>query len=489
MKGIKLKKYIYATIMILCTIFLLISCILPEETQKASKVEEISKIPEMIETLIKSSSEPSDFQLQYQMLNKEIFGRNLILWYTDEMKEEVYEYSEEVKGEFVEVQNAGNSFPPELITAFEEMLYQSFDYNMDKSFWEDIEKSIYFEATKKFSSDKFELDMEEMKRLFPELEDPEVEMASEYDAYKLVSGRENCVNMFHFNMTPDQDNYVIAESSGGSNGAMMIELTKLENDEFVIISSFETQNNGYGRVIQYGEGFYYVFIEYNYNLKNYDGIRIHKLGENAAEDNLLIKYLPYNYVWKNVYMTTDGESLNTYLEGIKGDITSDTYLENGLAKDVDVFCGDEIKDEDFGVQNVDEFYFSSHYHKADFANIGVPIYMRKSNFIPSDYRNVWQFKCRFFLQNPENDSVWELDQMEIGASGAVPYQDRLVLVQMWFKEIEGKVYTLCLYHAFDYNYVLNVYAIEGDKAEQIRTDILSPQRQFVLTEGERFFSG
>ena len=127
-------------------------------------------------------------------------------------------------------------------------------------------------------------------------------------------------------------------------------------------------------------------------------------------------------------MTTECASLNTYLEGIKGDVTSDKYLENGLAKDIDVFCGDEIEDKDFGVPSVDEFYFSSNYYKTDFTNIGVPIYMRKSNFIPSDYRNVWQFKCRFFLQNPENNSVWELDQMEIGAQGAVPYPLQIKLL-------------------------------------------------------------
>ena len=102
-------------------------------------------------------------------------------------------------------------------TAISAFPKQSFDYNMHSFLWEDIQKSIYFEVTKKFSSDKFELDMEEIKRLFPklfpELENSEVEVGSEYYAYKLVSGSENCVNMFHFHMTPDQDNYVIAENS------------------------------------------------------------------------------------------------------------------------------------------------------------------------------------------------------------------------------------------------------------------------------------
>ena len=105
--------------------------------------------------------------------------------------------------------------------------------------------------------------MDQMKSLFSELEKSEIEITNKFDAYKLVSGTENCVNMFHFQMASDQDNYVIVESSGGSNGAIVVELTKRENGEFITISSFETQNEGYGRVIQYGGEFYYVFAEYN----------------------------------------------------------------------------------------------------------------------------------------------------------------------------------------------------------------------------------
>ncbi len=68
----------------------------------------------------------------------------------------------------------------------------------------------------------------------------------------------------------------------------------------------------------------------------------------------------------------------------------------------------------------------------------------------------------------------------------MPNRRNPVLVQMWFKEMEGKVYTFCLYHVSDYNYMLNVVLLEGNKVNRVRTDILSPQRHFVLTEGEKF---
>lgn len=487
MESRQINKYIHTFIAALCLALLLISCKSMNAAYKIKKAE--NRILEAIVCIDEPGSKGQSFQAQYLMLNRDILGKNLTSWFTEEMQEEIYKYSEQVKGVFLEVQNEKSIFPPELIKAIEEILYQSFDTSLNKISWEDIQKSIYFNVTKEFNADKFELDMDQMKSLFPELEKSEIEITNKFDAYKLVSGTENCVNMFHFQMASNQDNYVILESSGGSNGAIVVELTKRENGEFITISSFETQNEGYGRVIQYGGEFYYIFAEYNYNLKTDDGIRIHRLGENAAEENLLIKYLPYNYIWKNVYMTTEGSCLGTYLDNIKDDITSNRYMEKGLSKDIAVFCGDEEEDAEFKVPSVDEVYFGSNYYKIDFANIGVPVYMRKSNFIPSNYRTVWQFKCRFFLQDLENDCVCELERLEIGAEAIPPASNRPNLVQMWFKEIEGKVYTLCLYHVFDYNYVFCAYVLDGNQIERIRTDILSPQRAFILTEGEKFFSG
>ena len=54
---------------------------------------------------------------------------------------------------------------------------------------------------------------------------------------------------------------------------------------------------------------------------------------------------------------------------------------------------------------------------------------------------------------------------------------------MWFKKIDGKVFTFRIYHVSDYNYVLNTVLVEGNHVMQVRNDIFSPQRKFVITEG------
>lgn len=432
-----------------------------EEIQKREKIDNVEK------------EEMTSPQSDYQALNKDLFGQNSLQWF------EIQLFSESVKGEFTEVQKENSMFPEELISEFENIIYQSFDNSLQKYAWEEAQKSSYFEITDKFGANDFELNIEEIRKLFPELEDAETET----ETYEKLSGSENCFDMFHFHMDTNQDNYLFVIDSEGSAGTVIIRLTKLEQGEFATICEFPVENSGYGRVIKYDEDFYYVFVAKNYNIKNYDGVHIHKLSANAREENLVIKYLPIDYVWKNVYMRADGEELDTYLESIKGEITSDEYLESGKEKDIEIYYGDEA----FFVPDNDKGLYFDGYNKIDFLNIGTPVYIKKSNHTPygaNSANSMWYLKCDFKIRNRETGSLIKLDNMEIGEY--IPSDFDPILVQMWFKESEDKVYTFCLYHVCDYNYVLNVLLIEGDKVSRIRTDIISPKRQFALTEGEIF---
>ena len=87
------------------------------------------------------------------------------------------------------------------------------------------------------------------------------------------------------------------------------------------------------------------------------------------------------------------------------------------------------------------------------------------------------------MEDPVHESVRELEEMRIGEA-SFP-----ALVQMWFEEFGGKVLTFQVYHYTDYNYMLHVLLIEGDKVTQLRTDIFSPERSFIVTEGEIFNGG
>lgn len=212
--------------------------------------------------VVEENCETTDFRSAYQLLNQKLFGRDAIQWLDDSLKQEIFLYSEEVKGEFVEVQNEESMFPAELINLLEKMIYQSLDSSLQKFSWEEIQKSIYFKTIEELGGENFELDLEEMKNIFSSVKEI-TEVEDVYDAYKLVSGEINCQNIFHFHMTDNQDNYVFVIGSGGSAGVVSVRLTERINDEFIVISEFQTQNSGYGMVIQFNDDFYYIFLEYN----------------------------------------------------------------------------------------------------------------------------------------------------------------------------------------------------------------------------------
>lgn len=169
----------------------------------------------------------------------------------------------------------------------------------------------------------------------------------------------------------------------------------------------------------------------------------------------------------------------SYIDSIKEVITSDEYLEKGTGSGGYVFYGDEEEDIHFPLS--DEY---NQYYKIDFANMGIPIYMIKSVFESSDYRSTQHLNAKFYINDYQDDSPIELENLELGSS-----PNDIQLEQMWFKRIDGKVLTLRIYHTSDYNYVLNVVLIEGDKVTQLRTDIFSPQRKFKMEESSIFQNG
>ena len=449
----------------------------------AEFLKKLGKNAEQEDNVVYEKAKAIEFENRYRILNRDIFGnKTMIPWYSDETKQEIEDYAETVKGDLIEVWEEDSMFPQGLVIELENMIYQSLNRSMKKYAWGETQQSIYFETMQKLGEKKWHPDLDEMKKLFPELNDDSLELDSVYDAYRAVCGK-YCEDLFHI-PTSESDNYVFVMYYGGTAGIRYVELTELVNGEFVTISEFETSNAGWGTVFQYEDEFYYIFLQHNYSMKIYDGVRVYKLGENMEYENIQIKHLPYAFVRKNLYNTSEGGELDSYIKSIQDEITSEKYLDNGTdGSGWGVYFGDEEEvTEDFIVPENDRYY-SNTYHQIDFTNMGIPIYMRKSNYEPSNYYTTASLVSSFYLRNPLDDSIVTLQNMKIsGGSGPE-------VVQMWFREMDGKVYTFCMYHVSDYNYMLNVVRLEGNYVNRIRTDILSPQRSFVLTEGERALYG
>ncbi|MBD5531048.1 MAG: hypothetical protein HDQ98_02425 [Lachnospiraceae bacterium] len=429
-----------------------------------------------------------DYDEAVRMLNQDLFNNDSVNWAYYMIAEGCYNFSEEVKREFEPNTDCGD-FPKELVIRLEEELYQSVEHSLYRT--SDLvfcATSSYFDVLREYGCDEFVLNLDDMYRLFPELGECGESFHYVYQAYRYIRGSENCFGMFYFHMTPGEENYLFAVSSGGSNGAVTLELTRRTEDGFIPICSFETQGSGYGRVIECEGDFYYVCLEDNYNLSVVDGIRIHRLGENAQSENLLIRYLPDSYYWKIISRTSAisdfSSSLDVHLTRIEEEITSDRYMEQGGYREgPDVFYGDETE-----VTALSDVY--NQYYEIDFANIGVPVYMRKSIFIPSSSGEELFLRAHFYVADPEAGAVETMEDLEelenlLIENDASP-KSAMTLVQLWFEEIRGQVVTFRLYHVCDYNYLLNVILIEGDQIRQIEAEICSPHRTFVLLQGQEF---
>lgn len=245
---------------------------------------------------------------------------------------------------------------------------------------------------------------------------------------------------------------------------------------------------GGGRIIQYDNNFYYVTFYANEILHCIDGIRIHKLGTDALKENILIRYVPEHYVWKNIYDNKDtefGTELEDYIDSIRSEVTSDEYLENGDESGIHIYYGDEVYAPDFVVES--EQYGKAEYYQIDFANIGVPVYMRKHNHFPPHFPCF--VRAEFYLCDEEQNEVLKLENMGLEVDSSYPFGLDLEIQQIWFKEIDGQVLTFCVYYLSDYNYVLDVLLVDGDEITRVRSDAFVPdQSGFVLTEGKIFWT-
>lgn len=412
-----------------------------------------------------------DYLSVFSVLNKPILVDSLDLMGLTE--QEVNQYLDNIAGPFTETINTGGIFPPELVGMFEKVLYD-YRYKENERGFADS----YIKTVQNLGACNCKVSIDDLYALFPEIREYKSEIKSPSDAYKFIQFPDNCYRVFRLPLKSDGIYYVIEYQSGGTNGACSVQFTKLLDGNKTIINEFEIQNYGAGEVIQYDSDYYYVFIQYNYNLKTDDGIRIHKLGEHADTENILIRYLPKEYIWKNIrelQIDCKGE-LEQYIESIKDIITSE-YLDNGTGK-VSVFNEDEANDtvkiltEDFVIE----------YGSIDFANLGIPVYLTKGLYFPDTSHDSMCLLSEFYIRDSQKDSFIELEKLRLDLETS----RELKLIQLWFKEIGGKIFTFRIYHISSYNYVFDVSLIEGDNVTRVRTDLLLAQKKYVLTEGEKF---
>lgn len=406
------------------------------------------------------------------VMNKNYVKELTSMWYSTRLKNEIYEYAASVNQTPQTVPYEKEPFPEELVISMENLVCQPLDREFDRAWYSgeeyEFEDTSYAREMDRLGAKDTALTVEKMRESYPQLLDKckgiDLESDSIYDVYRAVGG-EYCEGIFCYRDDAGEERFLLVYDSGGSFGIRNVCQAELRADgSFEEITYFETKNAGYGNVISCGDSYYYAYLEYNYNLKIHDRVRLHRLGDAPGEECLVIKYVPASYLWNNKFDMYEGGELEAYIKRIQDDVTSERYLDRGMDLDMAVYDGDERRgQEEMGV--------------IDFTNTGVPVYMDKSSFVPSNDSLQWGLRCKFYIGSGDRENLTELEKAEIDVPVQTPR-----LVQMWFKKIGDKVYSFFMYHVEDYNYVLQTALIEGRDIRLIRSDVLVPRRHFVISD-------
>ena len=395
-------------------------------------------------------------------------------WVEDMIREEICDSAEAAQGSFEAMVSEHGVIPDGLVILLEEAFYHSVGPDIRKA------DSAYQKVLADLGANQYEMSLEDLITAFPEVEAAKEQLEDRHAAIELLSEQTDAPcdigDIFHM----EGNRYLFEWKSGGSDGAMSVRLTEYQDGSFHTLIEFEICHAG-GRLIKYENDFYYIFLLDNSISADFHddvgtiGMRIYKIGENAAVDNLSIYYLPKEYLWEEQDSSPEFPGLGNYIELLQ---SKAEYwdIADGYASRYFQPCirGDEIKVTDIDTDNLK--YPSAEVYQADVANLGFPVYIqwcRESN----------GYEIRFSLMDSKTNMLQELEQLSID-EGSHPLALRLV--DMWFKEIDGKTLTFSLYYVSDYSYLLNAVLLEGGEAKPINAWILLPQREFVLSEGEVF---
>lgn len=225
-----------------------------------------------------------------------------------------------------------------------------------------------------------------------------------------------------------------------------------------------------GKVIPHSGGLYIVERPYPWfeHARYLDNITIHRLIPEGGQD-ADIEAVPESFMWQKIYdnRAAYAGDVSGYLEEIKADLADLSYR----SKDEDIYTGDE--DPEIGmnlflrlgsvVSPYEPFY------KIDFNNDGKDEYISKEKSYNHIYAGIYLFTGRGVKILGYDESAGE----DLGRP-----------VQLWFKEISGKVYTFRLFYHEDSYYVLNVSLIEGTRITQVQTHIIVPRVKYTINGQE-----
>lgn len=203
-----------------------------------------------------------------------------------------------------------------------------------------------------------------------------------------------------------------------------------------------------------------------------------RLDASLSHKYSVITYLPNQFHWQQVYHLKDSAEtkLYDYIRSIQDNLTENIYVDKETRfsfMELPAFTGDETgaidMDKLLRLQSVNGYRprfqrdFSS--YEIDYDNDSIPEYFKRDHFR-------YDLFCQFYEMTESKTMEVKMDFLDISGNEN--------LKQMWFKKIEGKIYTFQLYWQDDYNFYLTASLIEGEQQQYQQIYLISPEREYSI---------
>ena len=374
--------------------------------------------------------------------------------FSDDLNKLIDNFAVETQGSFVPV-NEDENIPDDLMVMMEEALFNGNIDSLDLG-------TASFEINIDDFYDKFGQQQKTLKNGDFTLYDSK----SEFNRYVR--------HIYKYELNNDSY-YLLLVDSGGSARFVNIRLYKEVGGELIPTDYLDSLDFN-ARIIRHNNVLYLINKSYNYNSKFTDKVSIFKLLPDQIGGYVTIELSPEKYEWKNIYSygQQHERAITNYVDSIKDDL----MIKSPISDDIEVYKGDENENFDYDrllrLKSVSGSNFTSDelFYEIDFNNDGIPEYIDKRFWFPSNYTTL----------HIVNNTYKFTDTRIISINGGFT-EEGINLVQLWFKEIEGKTYTFRLFLTHGYNYFLNVSLIENTDVTQVQSYIIAPESKFVIESG------
>ncbi|MCM1552996.1 MAG: hypothetical protein NC092_09925, partial [Butyrivibrio sp.] len=270
---------------------------------------------------------------------------------------------------------------------------------------------------------------------------------------------------------------LIDADMGGSARIADVSCYRLTENGSEQVNSMTTLDMN-ARVVPYEGRFYLVDTSYNYYSKYRDIIILYPLtSEGISERAVWVTLAPVDYLWTNGYRSDNSVQgqIDDYVSSIQKELMAASPINDGIS----VFIGcEELVTDAVKLQRLSD---QGDWYMVDYDNDGQLEYEHRHYWFPSNFTTLYLIREEYRLE----DITWELRE---AWEPECPYRHD-TLIQRWYQEFDGKIYTFQLFLTEGYNYYLNVSLWEKEQVSWIASYYVTPRCELQVEATGREMAG